>query len=185
MTKPKQLLPLSLYVYALVDPRTGQPFYIGKGCRGRMYHHEAEAKRGKKGKKHDRIREILACEMTVSYHVLGEYDSDQEAFAAEKDFIAAADGLLNMNGGGGGSCLGGAYGIMRRRAQRSLAKLRPFSSWNRNIPLRTRTALDKLFGSARKFYEDSLQVLQAEAISPSPNVIYADADGKITFGWEL
>lgn len=58
------------YTYLLIDPRTNQPFYVGKGKGKRMLHHEAAVRNNSTEAKqphHDRIREILRQGLTVVY----------------------------------------------------------------------------------------------------------------------
>lgn len=42
------------YVYCLIDPRDGQPFYVGKGYKQRMYRHEGEVRSRKWNNKEKR-----------------------------------------------------------------------------------------------------------------------------------
>jgi hypothetical protein len=36
--------PRPYYLYVLIDPRSGEPFYVGKGCGNRMYQHRGLCK---------------------------------------------------------------------------------------------------------------------------------------------
>ena len=46
---PKTVEELQYYVYFLLDPFSGLPFYVGKGKGNRVFNHLAEAKEGKQG----------------------------------------------------------------------------------------------------------------------------------------
>lgn len=96
------------YVYALIDPRDGGTFYIGKGNGRRMYQHENCVRRGKvcNQAKSERIKAILSEGFSVQCAVLAEYTTEAEAFAGECDFIAAHENLTNANRGGGGTSAG-------------------------------------------------------------------------------
>ena len=73
------------YVYALIDPRTSQPFYIGKGCGGRAQSHlnlrTTPRKGDRKRHKIQRIRED-GFEPTISYLFVDLEES--EAFNQEE-----------------------------------------------------------------------------------------------------
>mgnify|MGYP001558540010 CR=1 FL=1 len=58
------------YVYRLVDPRDGKPFYIGKGSRNRINVHEREAHAGGASLKCQRIREINASKRCVEKEII-------------------------------------------------------------------------------------------------------------------
>ena len=50
---------LNFYVYLLIDPRTDEVFYVGKGTCNRIFSHlNASIKKPIKSEKLDRIREI-------------------------------------------------------------------------------------------------------------------------------
>jgi len=128
------------YVYALIDPRDGSVFYIGKGTGRRMYQHEREAKRGqtKNKAKHSRITEILAAGLRVACRVLAYFQSEADAFAAERSFIAQHADLTNANAGGGGGWTGPAKGnaefqespqATKHQALDLLARLVPYMDW--------------------------------------------------------
>ena len=94
------------YTYELVDPRSGNVFYVGKGCRDRRYAHERDARKGKSGAKCDRIREIIQEGHRVVVRIVERFEDEKAAYAAERELIAAhgADNLTNTScGGRGGS----------------------------------------------------------------------------------
>jgi uncharacterized protein len=87
------------YIYALRDPRTNKPFYIGKGSHDRMYQHMKDMRRLiKKGTpgsmmalscKHKRIIEILdAGYADIDYEILYQTDEEGAAYRAERQYIA-------------------------------------------------------------------------------------------------
>lgn len=94
------------YVYALIDPRDLQPFYIGKGSSARRFQHFRDLPRDveKSGDKAKRIKEIKADGFKPEAVVLSWHDTDDQAYAEEQRRIASIglDKLTNQNGGGAG-----------------------------------------------------------------------------------
>lgn len=96
------------YVYILVDPRSSQPFYVGKGVGRRCYSHVSEARyTNKNSKKLAKIRKIerLGLDVIVTKLVTGV--ADCTASMLERLLIShlrstGAD-LTNQTDGGDGS----------------------------------------------------------------------------------
>jgi hypothetical protein len=98
---------LGFYVYRLVDPRTGNTFYVGKGKGNRVFEHahgnvsakefgdeQLEPKLGV-------IRDIQLAGLTPS-HVIHRHGLDEAtAFEVEAALIDAYPGLTNIQGGHG------------------------------------------------------------------------------------
>jgi hypothetical protein len=89
-------IPGQPYCYALLDG--DQVFYVGKGRGRRMFQHLREAIQGGKSAKCERIRSILEDGRDVGYRILGEYNTDREALAAENLFIQEMVDLANVAG---------------------------------------------------------------------------------------
>lgn len=77
------------YVYALIDPRDGRAFYIGKGCGKRVHAHVLASKRGTESnpEKDSRIREIQAAGATVVERIMRRFDSEEDALELERRLI--------------------------------------------------------------------------------------------------
>ena len=128
------------YVYALIDPRDGAVFYIGKGTGRRMHAHQADVKRGRivNASKSDRIQCILAAGLSVRTEVLSQHATEAQAYAAERRAIAAHQALTNANAGGGGSYCGAvgtgdgrreSPAAAMRKATALLDRLVPYMDW--------------------------------------------------------
>jgi hypothetical protein len=80
------------YVYALVDPRDGKPFYYGKGTRGRSRQHLADHKAGRisNAAKHAAIDKILASGHDVKICILHRNLTECEALRIESELISEA-----------------------------------------------------------------------------------------------
>jgi len=91
------------YVYALIDPRTNLPFYVGKGKNNRMLQHLKEgATSGVK--KNNRIAEIRAAGFEPIAVKLAENMFNEDAYNLEEDVISELgredidkDGILTNN----------------------------------------------------------------------------------------
>jgi hypothetical protein len=94
---------LKYYVYALIDPRDGSTFYVGKGKGNRIDAHELEASKGKPGEKCDRIRNIISDGCCVEKTILRRFALEQDAYDYERDFIdqIGLENLTNIIPGGG------------------------------------------------------------------------------------
>lgn len=93
------------YVYQLIDPRTSQPFYVGKGKNLRAWSHTKAVKRGKSSgniRKDAFIAEILAFGKEPKVAIVANYDDEDMAYDHEIDLIASTTGLLNIRKGGAG-----------------------------------------------------------------------------------
>jgi hypothetical protein len=92
------------YVYALIDPRDGSIFYVGKGKRERILHHAAQVVIDEAFKDCDnsevnsnsdqsrtekelRIAEIKMASLSVIERVLARFNTEDEAFAVESVLI--------------------------------------------------------------------------------------------------
>ena len=77
------------YVYALIDPRSNDVFYIGKGTGNRVFSHEAESGKSSESEK-EKIKKIQDIEnngFSVKRIMVNWGLSEQEAFAAEASLI--------------------------------------------------------------------------------------------------
>lgn len=107
------------YVYRLIDPRVGRPFYVGKGQRARAWEHEAEARshKGSNLLKRERIMDIIR-ETGSGPHVeiVARFDDEEMAYLVEMEMIAATRGLTNILEGGQGGWSLTAEEMARRAA---------------------------------------------------------------------
>lgn len=103
----KSLLALGdYYVYGLIDPRSGQIFYIGKGTGNRVFMHEFESINNPDSDnlKLKTIADIKSAGMQVKKIIINTNLSENEAFAAEAALINAFNyinhaGLTNIVAG--------------------------------------------------------------------------------------
>lgn len=103
----KSLLSLGdYYVYGLIDPRTNQIFYIGKGTGNRVFEHEKESLNSPNSDKLKlkTISEINSIGLDVKKIIINSNLTETEAFAAEAALINAFNyvsgaGLTNIVAG--------------------------------------------------------------------------------------
>ena len=86
---------LKSYVYALLDPESGKPFYIGKGKGNRVFSHvDCALESDAVNDKCDKIREIKAKGKHVKHVIIRHGMTDKVAFEVESaliDFISYLD----------------------------------------------------------------------------------------------
>lgn len=112
--------PSGFYVYRLVDPRTGLPFYVGKGQRDRAWQHQRDVEAGRPGANLAKIRwirQIIISGHDVEVEIVGQYELESDALDHEYRLVDATPTLTNiMPGGGGGAST--PQLIERRRKER-------------------------------------------------------------------
>lgn len=91
------------YVYHLIDPRSDEVFYVGKGCGNRIIQHEAEAKKGIDHPKCNVIRAIWDDGHEVRRVKVKSFKDEQAAYDYEAAEVAriGLENLTNKQEGGG------------------------------------------------------------------------------------
>lgn len=109
---PSEILDkIGYYVYRLIDPRSGQTFYVGKGRGNRVFEHasgvsgtvDPQDPDDEYSLKMRQILDILKSDFEVQHVVHRHGLSEDEAFEVEAALMDAYDGLTNVTGGRGSS----------------------------------------------------------------------------------
>ena len=95
---------LKFYVYFLIDPDTGSPFYIGKGKDNRVFNHmECALESETSTDKYEKIREILNSNKKLEHIIVRHGLTEKVAFEIEASLIDTFDyinqGITNIAGG--------------------------------------------------------------------------------------
>ena len=101
---------LKTYVYRLIDPRSGETFYVGKGIGDRVFAHvRDQIKDEDPSNKLKRIREIHLSGLAVA-HVIHRHGMDaKSAFEVEAALMDAYPGLTNVASGTGSADYGAMH----------------------------------------------------------------------------
>lgn len=113
------------YVYELVDSRTGEVFYVGKGSGKRMYQHERDAMNGVCSKKSFKIKDILDSGGEILKRQVAFFWDEQAAYDHETDVISEI-GLENLTN----VLPGGQTAWIRRQEERASRANRPLEAYD-------------------------------------------------------
>jgi len=124
------------YVYALIDPRDRQPFYVGKGKGRRRYQHLADWKAGRivNIRKHEKIGEIVSAGFAPKAIVLFAGLEEGAAFDLERKIIAGLGPEMLTNISEGQQSEREKAIALARDA---LARLKPYDQWLAERPERS------------------------------------------------
>jgi hypothetical protein len=120
---------MSFYVYILCRPDKrapggGRAFYVGKGSGGRIYDHEAEARKGHACYKCRVIRKVWSQGGTIQRYTVFVTDDEQEAYDEEKRLIASYGRKNLTNGTDGGEGQTGRIGELSGKTRLTWVQVR-------------------------------------------------------------
>jgi hypothetical protein len=130
---------LQHYVYRLIDPRTGETFYVGRGHGNRVFDHVNSTVNNIKitcseyedvvSEKIDQITSIINSNLNV-LHIIHRHGMDEVTAAeVEAALIDAYPGLTNINRGSGCS----SFGIMNVQQIQELYGLEQLDSFKHKV----------------------------------------------------
>ncbi len=98
---PAEIKALKFYVYELIDPDSGEVFYVGKGWGNRVYSHLKKAIKGDPSEKADKIRKILQKGQKPELNIVDSGMTEEEAYDLEGKLIDkyGIDNLTNVQRG--------------------------------------------------------------------------------------
>lgn len=172
-------LPSGPYVYALAYE--GKVFYVGKGRGRRMFQHVLEALSGGHGPKCDRIRSIFSSGGEIEYRVIGEYETDAEAYVAERQFIAQGGELTNVAGRGAEPI--SPRDLAKQRFAGLLASMKPFHQWDAELSANLRQVATNVCGSTANFYGTLKGIAERGSVDPAPNFLFVKPDRTVRATW--
>lgn len=129
MFDQKTIIQLEYYVYALIDPSTDKPFYVGKGKDNRVFNHIACAlDKDIINVKYDTIRAINLAGHNVKHIIIRHGLTESEAFEIEATIIDLLDYLKlpTTNIAGGHQTL--QFGLMTSEEVITLYNAEPLTS---------------------------------------------------------
>jgi hypothetical protein len=127
--------PAGFYVYLLIDPRDGLPFYVGKGKGARHRAHVAEWRSGKvkNAAKFNRISEIVAAGYKVGTEILREGLTEPRALGLEHRAIEHLRPICQLTNVMDGTQTENQKAIAL--AQDCLRRVKPYCVWMADRPV--------------------------------------------------
>lgn len=125
------------YVYLLIDPRSGRPFYVGKGCGKRAMAHMGEARRGKQSLKAETIRAIEVAGSKVQIDIIADGLTAAQATRLERGLIARLGPMLSNIVMGSRD----AMTMVAEEARQGIAQIKPLCVLLRERPSRDHIAI--------------------------------------------
>lgn len=144
------------YVYFLIDPRTEEIFYVGKGCKNRVREHRKKVLRGDvdNAQKAARIEEIELSGRRCKEMVLCYCASEKDAYSVERQLIQALRpfGLTNALRGNSALSWREQQALSAAKALDFLARLKPYTLWEPTISDKVRAMIAALGETPESFY---------------------------------
>jgi hypothetical protein len=119
------------YVYRLIDPRDGSIFYVGKGQKDRILHHERDARKaeGVCSEKVNRIKDIWESNREVLREHVAYFWDEQAAYDFETDLIEEI-GLANLTNIMPGGQKAWTRRVAERRERKPLTFTQVLRKWS-------------------------------------------------------
>lgn len=140
---------MHFYVYALIDPRDNKPYYIGKGCNGRVKRHFNDSQLVVNNPKNEKIKKLQKLNLEPKRHTLKlrRNLSESEAFELEA-FVIEEIGLENLT-----NITAGGKSSLRYKSSK-ISELE--YSWIKWIKQNTAIGAKTAFGLCSEFFDSNV-----------------------------
>jgi len=186
------------YVYALIDPTTNVPFYVGKGKGQRKYEHTRPAYLKHHNRKSAKIKSLLSQGLRPRIETWHEMLTEEEAFIHEINYIACygrldkGTGVLcnHTDGGEGGSGSKGKGVPKSDEARKNMSNARKTSTIAKTCTLRNvKKMIANNTGKKRPKHSAWMKEnnLRHQKVLREPPIIWTNRTGEVFHGnrWSL